>query len=209
MRTGLYAAAAAVGVVATSCTFGLRDPGTVVACDPIDFEINTHGEAVSDEALTAVVDTFTEFGDLVGRDVVYLGPTEATQAGHTPDDPVLVEFIWPDDAPDELGYASPTIRDGEYVSGWMYLHPVIGEAPDWLVRRLVLHEIGHLNGLLDVNDPTQMMDPGLATDTWGTGDLAGLAITTDLGCNDSPNLVQAMLAADAGTRSSGPPGPDD
>ena len=54
-----------------------------------------------------------------------------------------------------------------------------------MVRRLVMHEIGHLYGLLDVDDPTEMMNPALTTDDWGDGDLAGLSVTHDSGCSDN------------------------
>ncbi|MEO0492133.1 MAG: hypothetical protein AAF081_01815 [Actinomycetota bacterium] len=193
-----------VGLVASSCTFELRDPGTTVACDPIEFEINTHGETFADHSFGAIIDSFEEFGDLVGRDVIYLGETETTYETHTADDPVLLELTWPETAPEFLGFSSATIVDDEYVSGWMYFNPIIAQAPAGMVRRLVMHEIGHLYGLLDVNDPTQMMDPTHKTDSWGSGDLAGLSITHDLGCNSSTNLVQALLATESGQLASIP-----
>ena len=198
MRTGMFAAAVTVGLVASSCTFELRDPGTTVACDPIEFQVNTHGEVFSDEAFGAIIDSFEEFGDMVGRDVTYLGETDTTYLTHTVDDPVLLELTWPDGAPDFLGFSAAAIDNGEYVSGWMYFNPAIAQAPAGMVRRLVMHEIGHLYGLLDVNDPTQMMDPSLQTDTWGSGDLAGLAVTHNLGCNHSPNLIGELLDAEHG-----------
>ena len=198
MRTALCVAAATVGLVASSCTFELRDPGTTVACDAIEFEINTHGEMFTDEAFDAIIDSFEEFGELVGRDVEYLGETDTTYLTHTADDPVLLELTWPDGAPPFLGFSSAAIENGEYVSGWMYFNPAIAAAPGGMVRRLVMHEIGHLYGLLDVNDPSQMMDPTLTTDDWGDGDLAGLAVTHDLGCNGAPNLMTALAASGAG-----------
>lgn len=204
MRTALCVAAATVGLVASSCTFELRDPGTTVACDAIEFEINTHGEVFTDEAFDAIIDSFEEFGELVGRDVTYLGETDTTYLTHTTDDPVLLELTWPDGAPPFLGFSSAAIENGEYVSGWMYFNPAIAAAPAGMVRRLVMHEIGHLYGLLDVNDPSQMMDPTLTTDTWGDGDLAGLSVTHDRGCNNSVNLMTELAATTAGTLASVP-----
>lgn len=194
MRTALCVAAAAVGLVASSCTFELRDPGVTVACDPIVFEINTHQARFGDDQFDAVIDAFEEFGELVGRDVHYNGTTTTTYKTHTVDDPVLLELTWPDEAPDFLGFSEAAIADGEYVSGWMYFNPAIAQAPAEMVRRLVMHEIGHLYGLLDVDDSTQMMDPRLTTDDWGQGDLAGLTVTHDLGCSNS-RIIETLLTA--------------
>lgn len=43
------------------------------------------------------------------------------------------------------------------------------------VRRVVLHELGHVLGLDHVDDPTQVMHPGSPARALGSGDLAGLA----------------------------------
>ena len=171
-----------------------RDPGTTVACDAIEFEINTHGETFSDDAFEAIIDAFDEFGELVGRDVSYLGETDTTYLDHTADDPVLLELTWPEGAPNFLGFSSAEIENDQYVSGWMYFNPAIANAPGNMVRRLVMHEIGHLYGLLDVEDTTQMMDPRLTTDQWGDGDLAGLAITHQLGCNNQGKIAETLAA---------------
>jgi hypothetical protein len=52
---------------------------------------------------------------------------------------------------------------------------------------LVLHEIGHVVGLSDVNDPTQVMNaslsPSVTSDALGTGDLAGLRLLGTSGCS--------------------------
>ena len=46
-----------------------------------------------------------------------------------------------------------------------------------LVTRLVMHELGHLAGLADVDAPEELMDPRLVVDAWGPGDLWGLQLT--------------------------------
>lgn len=188
MRTRLFAALLALVGFASSCTFELRDPGVTVVCDPLVFEINTHQAGLGDEQFDAIVTAFTEFGELVGRDVVYNGTTTTTYLTHTADDPVLVELTWPEDAPNHLGFAQAAIENGRYVSGWIYFNPAIGHAPPEMVRRLVMHEIGHLYGLLDVEDTSEMMNPALTTDNWGDGDLAGLSVTHDTGCSDNQLL---------------------
>ena len=62
------------------------------------------------------------------------------------------------------------------------IDPTIRNAPTGLIRRLVLHELGHLHGLDDVDDPGELMDPSLAASAWGPGDLFGLAMTHGGGC---------------------------
>ena len=47
-------------------------------------------------------------------------------------------------------------------------------APGGLVRRLVLHELGHLHGLLDVDATDELMNPDLVVDDYGWGDIWGL-----------------------------------
>ena len=119
---------------------------------------------------------------LVGRTVFPLGPTEAHVGDHGPGDPLLIEVGWPDDAPEWMGYAEPHVVDGAYDSGWILLNPQVDNYPAGALRRLVLHELGHLGGLGDVADPGELMNPGLTAPDWGPGDLFGLFLTHDGGC---------------------------
>lgn len=184
MRTVTAVAAATMAMVVSSCTYESRDPGIVASCDALVFEINTHQAGIGNEQYDAIIDAFYDYGTLVGREVVFNGTTTGTYTGHNADDPVLVELTWPEEAPAHLGYAEPEIEDGRYVSGWMYLNPAIGTAP--MVRRLVLHELGHMTGLDDVwDDPNKLMNPAITVDNFGPGDTAGFTITHDMGCTDN------------------------
>ncbi len=109
---------------------------------------------------------------------------------HRVGDPLLIELAWPDDAPDHLGFAQPVVAEGRYVEGWIMLHPGVARAPAGVVRRLVLHELGHLYGLADVDDPDELMDPDLTTDDFGLGDLIS-------GCTP-PMRVDAEPAGSSG-----------
>ncbi len=179
-------------LLASGCTYELRQPGASVACGVLEFEINTHGEEVPEAATETIVSAVGEFGALVGRDVNYVGGTERTHEDQTVDHPVLIEIVWSDEAPDHLGYAEPLLVDQQYGSGWIHLNPEITTAPDWLIRRLVLHELGHLAGLLDVDDPGELMDPSLALNHFGPGDLTALILTHGPGC-DGAQLAPALL----------------
>lgn len=186
MRTATAVAAATMAMVVSSCTYQLRDPGIIASCDALVFEINTHQAGIGNEQYDAIIDAFDDYGALVGREVIYNGTTTGTYTQHSANDPVLVELTWPEEAPEHLGYAEPEIVDGKYVSGWMYLNPAIGTAPAPMVRRLVLHELGHMTGLNDVwDDPNELMNPALTVDNFGPGDTAGFTITHNMGCTDN------------------------
>jgi|GEM_PF-5222412 len=206
MRTATAVAAAIVGLIASSCTFQLRDPGVTSVCTPLVYEINTHQAGIGTEQYEAIKEAFNDFGGLVGRDVVFNGTTTNTYLTHQAGDPVLVELTWPDDAPDHLGFASAEIADNKYVSGWIYFNPAIGQAPPGMVKRLVLHEIGHLYGLLDIDDPNEIMNPALTVDTFGPGDLAGLAITHNMGCSDNTLIDTLITQPQTGTLAAAPTG---
>lgn len=188
------AAAIVVALLAGGCTYTLSQPGTSVGCGPLAVELNLHGVALSASRRQAVVDAVEEFGDLVGRSVDYRGETTAVAAQHEPGDPLLIELFWPDGAPSAWGFASPSVTAGQYREGWIYLNPVLASAPTGVIRRLVLHELGHIYGLDDVVDTAELMDPALPAQDYGAGDLVGLFLTHGGGCPGN-SLLDALEAA--------------
>lgn len=187
--------AAVLAVASSSCTVTLARPGTTVACGPLHIAINPHGVALGEEQRGAVAGAVGEFGALVGRRVIVEDDTRRVAGDHVAGDPLLIEFAWPGDAPSRLGFAHPLVVDGSYAEGWMLLHPAVARAPTGIVRRLVLHELGHLYGLDHVEDPGELMNPDLTTDDYGPGDLVGLFATHAGGCASDAELPGRLLAA--------------
>lgn len=173
----------------------LRDPGVTVGCGPLRYSLNLNDETLSAEREDAIGAAVEEFAALVGRGVESVEADGATAAGNGPGDPIMLEMVWPEGQPGGLGFAEPHIVGTSYDGGWILLNPVLRNAPPGLIRRVVLHELGHLHGLADVDDPKELMDPSLATSTWGPGDLVGLLVTHDGGCAGS-GLAAELLALD-------------
>ena len=175
MRAAALVAVAAVAMA--GCTFELRDPGFRASCGVLEYEINP-GEA-GDGQLRAVHEAVARYGELVERTVRYVGETDQSAADGEREvgDGVLIEFFWPDDAPTRYGFAEPFITDGFYDGGFIYVHPMLADAAPDLVTRLVMHELGHLGGLADVDAPDELMNPELVVDDWGPGDTWGLHLT--------------------------------
>ena len=193
MRKAFAWLALAVGVLASGCTYQLRDEGVLASCAPLEFVINSHGVGLGQVQHDAIVDAVEDFAAMTGREADYLGGSTITYRDHEPGDPILIELTWPDDAPDFLGFANPYIEDGVYVGGWMYFNPAIKTAPAGMVYRLVSHELGHMTGLGDVfDDTTELMNPNLTAQDWGSGDLAGFAITHLGGC-EGATLVADLV----------------
>ena len=175
MRAAALVAVAAVAVA--GCTFEFRDPGVMAACGVLEYEIN-RGVA-GDAQVDAVHEAVVRYGAAVERPVVFVGETDDSAAGNgrDVDEAVLIEFFWPDDAPTRYGFAQPLIVEGRYAGGFVYVHPMLATAAPDLVTRLVMHELGHLGGLADVDAPDELMNPELVVDDWGLGDLVGLRLT--------------------------------
>ncbi len=169
-------------LLSAGCTVVLRDPGVSNGCGPLRYSFNTHDITLTPERRAAVDDAIAEFGALVGRSVEPSASGGATAESNRPGDPIAFELAWPEDDPDGLGYAEPHIVGDSYAGGWVMLNPIIRHAPPGLIRRLVLHELGHLHGLADVEDGQELMDPSLVAEMWGPGDLLGLVITHNGGC---------------------------
>jgi hypothetical protein len=174
-----------LAVLASGCTVAFRDPGVVAGCGPLRYTLDTADVSLSAGRRTAIHDAVDEFATLVGRAAVEIPSDGDTAAGNAPGDPVVIELAWPEESPDGLGFAEPHIVGTSYTGGWIMLHPSIRSAPAGVIRRLVLHELGHLHGLDDVADPGELMDPSLAATRWGPGDLFGLAMTHGGGCEGS------------------------
>lgn len=187
-RWVLPALVAISGLLASACTFELRDLEVTVPCTSLRYEVNTHDVPLSAVQVATIESAVEEFAAMVGRDGDNLGGTESEVDGHSVGDPVLIEVVWPDDAPAELGYAEPSIVNQEYVGGWIMLNPRIRQLPTGVLRRLVLHELGHLFGLSDVTAADELMNPQLTVDDWGAGDLTGLFLTHEGGCGGSTLL---------------------
>ncbi|MEZ5246577.1 MAG: hypothetical protein R2707_15875 [Acidimicrobiales bacterium] len=177
------AAVLALAVLASGCTVAFRDPGVVAGCGPLRYTLDTADVSLSAGRRAAIHDAVEEFATLVGRVVVEV--TAGSAADGAAGDPVRIVLAWPEESPDGLGFAEPQVVGTTYVGGWIMLNPSIRSAPAGLIRRLVLHELGHLHGLDDVTDPGELMDPSLAATNWGPGDLFGLAMTHGGGCEGS------------------------
>jgi hypothetical protein len=184
------------GLVAGACTSVLQHPGVTVPCAALRYSVTTNDVVISQPRLDAISGAVEEFGSLIGRPVELVIDEDATAAGNHAGDPVVFELVWPEDDPDGLGFAEPHISGASYDGGWVMLNPTIRNAPTGLIRRLVLHELGHLHGLAHVDDPGELMDPTLAADDWGPGDLVGLFTTLDGGCQGSSLLAELLATRD-------------
>lgn len=104
--------------------------------------------------------------------------------------PVLIQ--WSDLAaqPNLKGMARSDPAKGD--AGRLYVSGVVVLALELdlvLLKAVLMHELGHIVGLLHVDDPTQVMAPQHATalTEWGDGDLAGLRkLGAEGGCLDVP-----------------------
>ena len=194
MRTALAVAAVAT-VALAGCTFAVSHPSvTAAGCEALHYEINP-GNA-GDTQLEAIAAGTDEFAAVTGRAIIFDGYTTSTarDSGEWNDGVVIIEFYWPDDAAMRLGYAEAVINGDHYSGdGFIYLQPALAASPADIIKRLVMHEWGHIGGLNDVDDPTEMMDPTLAADSYGNGDLTGLGITHP-SCNTTPPNIAQVIA---------------
>ena len=181
-----------VAVLGSACTSVLRDPGVDATCAPLRYSVTVHEVVLSQGRLDAIDDAVREFGALLGRSVEKISDESGTARANRPGDPIVFELVWPEDEPAGLGFAEPHITGSSYDGGWVMLNPTIRHAPTGLIRRLVLHELGHLVGLDHVDDTGELMDPSLAADGWGPGDLVGLMVTHDGGCAGSSLGVELL-----------------
>jgi hypothetical protein len=116
---------------------------------------------------------------VTGRGAVFVGPTDDRRSDgeRSADEPILVEFYWPADAPAAAGFAEPFLQGDHYVGGSLYLHTDLAEAPARLVRRIAIHELGHLAGLAHNPDPDSALHPDAPRTRFTAADRAALATT--------------------------------
>jgi hypothetical protein len=183
-----------LALLAPACRYELRDPGVTAGCGPLRYTVTEHDVGLTGDRRAAIDDAVAEFAALVGRTVESLDDSGQVASGNAPGDPVVFEFAWPDEQPAGLGFAEPHVVGSSYAGGWVMLNPSLRNAPTGVIRRLVLHELGHLHGLEHVDDPGELMDPSLAAEQWGPGDLFGLYVTHDGGCPGA-TLVPAFQDA--------------
>lgn len=189
---------AVLALIGSACTVAFRDVGVRAGCGALQYRVDLNDVDLTAAQVDAIDDAVEEFGELVGR------PVEAVDADGEPaavdgsGGAILFELAWPDEEPAGLGFAEPHLTGATYDGGWIMLNPAIRRAPAGVIRRLVLHELGHLHGLADVEDPGELMDPSLASSDWGPGDLVGLLATHDGGCPGA--RLAGALAAELITR---------
>lgn len=183
-----------LAMLGAGCTVALRDPGVFVSCGTLRYVVNTNDASLSTARRAAIDDAVEEFAALVGRRVAKVDFSGQTAAASVPGGPIVIELAWPEESPHALGFAEPHVVATEYSGGWVLLNPSIRNAPAGLIRRLVLHELGHLHGLDDVTDPGEIMDPSLAATHWGPGDLIGLSLTHEGGCEGSRLAAEFQAA---------------
>lgn len=189
-------AAASDAFELTSRQEGSDDPVTYDPCVPIHVVVDPR--TIVDGGMRMLREAADRVMDATGLVLVVDGLVEP---GERPEDsvvtsdgkhwsPVLVSWSDPDETPELAGRVaglggSTALEIGKhrwYVTGEVTLDgPQVEEVVDqsgWAAgRAVVMHELGHLVGLAHVDDAGELMQPrGQAgLDTWGDGDLAGLA----------------------------------
>ena len=174
----LAASVVVLALLAAGCTYALADEATRWACGPFRYEINPEG--ATDAQIEAVHRAVERYVAVTGRDAQFVGLTDQRRSvdPRPLDAPVLIEWFWPDDVTfSRMGFGEAFAVDGRYVGGSVYLRPSESPTPAWLVERLTMHELGHVGGLLDVDDEQEIMNPSLTVDEWGDGDTVGLLLT--------------------------------
>jgi hypothetical protein len=189
-RSPALGVAAVVLVIVALSSFGVRpgvgavephraSPGVVReswACGPIRYEVNLG--AAGRHQLRAVHRAMSRYASAARRPVVFVGVTDARRGDEdrAPDDPLLIEFTWPDDAPPALGFAEAFVGpDGKLVGGSVYLHPDLVTLKPRATLRLAVHEFGHLAGLAHDTDPASAMHTGAPVGRYEIDERAAIA----------------------------------
>lgn len=198
-------------------------------CKVIHYRVNdaTGGPG----ALADVFSAVAQLDSASGLQMVYDGPsTDIPQTGYAvntdPDNPAPLLIAWASPSQSnaltggsELGYSGTVVKswrgaDGvshpmQIVSGYTVfantanLAGGFGPASYATRGRLLLHELGHIAGLMHTTDPNQVMYPIIdgRTGTYAAGDRAGLAqVGAAAGCvgPGSPLAVAPLAAAAPG-----------
>ena len=166
-------------------------------CSDISYEVNlTHAPA---NALTVLNAELSRVHALTGLSFTYAGSAPAVNFAtyDASGVPAPVIFAWepanhlldalnvnattiPIVNPSHANYVSAIVLFNDDMNAFFVKDPIFA-------ANLVLHEIGHVVGLSDVNDPTQVMNaslsPSVTSDALGAGDLAGLRLLGTSGCS--------------------------
>jgi hypothetical protein len=164
-------------------------------CEPIEYYLNDALEPR--QAAGLIAEGIAEISAVSGLEFRALGTTDRApwtdvQELRPTHDPVVIGWATPRDFPELHGRTAggaasrwdrnESVQELHYVTGMMVLdapqfrrllHRPDGRAR---ARAIVLHELGHLVGLLHVDDPGELMhgeDVGRLD--WGPGDREGLA----------------------------------
>jgi hypothetical protein len=164
-------------------------------CRPIEYYVNDALEPR--RAAGLITEAVAEISDATGLRFRHLGstsrqPWKQPQELRPAPEPVVISWVTPEDMPELSGRTAggagsrwdrdEATQESHYVTGQMVLDAPqlrrILRQPDGRARAraIVLHELGHLVGLLHVDDPGELMhreDVGRLE--LGPGDLEGLA----------------------------------
>ena len=177
-----------------------QEGGGPVAYDPCRaVHVVVDDRTAFDGGAEALQEALDDVGHATGLVIEVEGPTDetpsATREAYQPDRygprwaPVLIAWSDPSETPaldgDVAGiggssYVS-TDRGSVYVTGSVELDgpqlAEIADGPEGLtgVRGAIAHQLGHLVGLADVSDPTQLMSATSTATGFADGDLTGLA----------------------------------
>lgn len=196
---------AAVAVIALIGGFVLAGPAAGASstgdCDPIHYVVNPSG--APSEALTDIQAALALTSDASGLRFVFDGLTSEQPSPYREGAPVLIAWADPSlfasltDSSEVAGWTH-TVRVTEptgeqLVSGWVYLNSA-QDRPSGMTDRqswggVLVHEFGHLAGLLHSTQTSQMMYPTMTSGPieWGHEDLARLRrIGEHLGCRFPP-----------------------
>jgi hypothetical protein len=182
---------------ALESTYGPNSsPTRWVACSTIRYEVNLT-DAPSN-ALTVLSTNLARIHSLTGLTFVYAGPTSVTDYSTYDESGAIapVIFAWAPSSqmlgqtnvnavtvpivnPSHANYTSGVVLFNDDMNAAFTTNPQFADS-------LVLHEAGHVVGLADVNDASQVMNatltPSSASSTLGAGDIAGLHVLGSSSC---------------------------
>jgi hypothetical protein len=168
-----------------------RSDGTVLVlpvaqrCGPIHYVINPRG-APHQQWLTDTHTAVRSVARATGQCWIFDGYTSLRASNQTFDRDakngrVIIEFIWPPDSPPALAWGWAWRNGDVYKGGMVFVNPSRVRGLDGPQRLALLrHELGHVAGLADCYDRTQLMYGALGpVTTYQAGDRQGLAILGD------------------------------
>lgn len=179
-----------------SYTFGMTQPGSSAPvgydpCKEIEIVINPAG---APQAYAELVDTsVARTSAATGLTMRVLGETDDRDVtGRGPGDPVLVAWASEDEVPELTGdiagiggsTALQRLGQATYVTGIVVIDR---DVPFWnrgqaSAQVIMDHEFAHLVGLGHVADRGELMNAAPSRDSYGPGDLQGLAELGNISC---------------------------